>query len=103
MDAAGEIQRAGKDVLQLSTPFDLALDVTDHAAKIGPQSAQRFVGTVELMGVRKALMLDQRMLAAPRVGLAQCDASSPGHSVGTSPSPANHVSRFGARGGTLPT
>ena len=72
------MQRPGEDALELGASFDLALDVADHAAEIGFERAQRLVGALELMGMDVTLMLDQRMLADPRIGLAQQDASSPG-------------------------
>ena len=43
-------------------------------AEIGSQRTPRLVGALELVGMRVTLMPDQRMLADPSVGLAQCDA-----------------------------
>src|SRR5688500_3779423 len=78
MNPAGELQRRGEDVLGLGAYSDLALNAADDAAEIGSERAQRLV-EVELIGMRITLMLDQRMLADPSLGLAQYDASSPGH------------------------
>jgi hypothetical protein len=74
MNPAGEMPRPREDALEFGASFDLALDVADDAAEIGSERAQRLVGALELMGVGLTLMLDQGMLADPRVRLAQCDA-----------------------------
>ena len=42
------------------------------------QPAQASVGALELLGMGIALMLDQRQLADPRIGLAQLDAACAG-------------------------
>ena len=53
-------------------------DVADDAAQIGLEPAQASVGALELMGMGIALMLDQRQLADPRIGLAQLDTDMRG-------------------------
>jgi hypothetical protein len=49
----------------------------DNAAEIGAQLLEHPVGTLELLGVGIALMLDQGELAHPRIGLAQTDPVAP--------------------------
>ena len=71
---AGQQQRLGEAPLRARVAVDLAADVADDAAEIGPERAQRPVGALELLGVGIALVLDQRELADPRIGLAQGDA-----------------------------
>jgi hypothetical protein len=72
--ALGAIERAATDLAQacvvLDPPGDVALDPPQE----GAQFAQRLVGALEMLGVRIALMRDQRMLAVALVGLAQRDA-----------------------------
>ena len=63
-----------KTLSSVSLALDLAHDIARHPAEIGADRPQRPVGTLELLGVRIALMGDQRMLADPLVGLAQPDA-----------------------------
>ena len=46
--------------------------------QIGLEPAQASVGALELMGMGIALMLDQRQLADPRIGLAQFDTDMRG-------------------------
>ena len=72
---ARQRQRMGEDALQLGLAPDLAHDVADDPAEIGADRPQRPVGALELLGVGVALVGDQRMLADPRIGLAQIDAS----------------------------
>jgi hypothetical protein len=72
--APGEAQRLGEDLFELGIAVDASPDVADDAAQIGLEFAQASVGALELMGMGIALMLDQRQLADPRLGLAQLDA-----------------------------
>jgi len=69
--ALGEIERAAKDLAQacvvLDPPGDVALDPPQEGAEL----AQRLVGVLELLGVRIALMGDQRMLVDALEGLAR--------------------------------
>ena len=67
---AGEHQRMGEDALQLGLALDLAHDVARDPAEIGADRPQRPVGALELLGVRIALVGDQRVLADPLIGLA---------------------------------
>jgi hypothetical protein len=53
---------------------NLAADVPSDPPQIDPQLPQHPVGTLELFGVRVALMLHQGELADPRKGLPQPDA-----------------------------
>src|ERR1700675_138807 len=55
--------------LEPMVAVDLAGNVADDAAQIGPERAQRPVGALELLGMGVTLMLDQGELADPRVGL----------------------------------
>ena len=71
--APGEAQRLGEDLFELGITVDALPDVADDAAQIGLELAQASVGTLELMGMGVALMLDQRELPDPRIGLAQLD------------------------------
>src|SRR3546814_9059548 len=41
VDAAGEMQRPGEDLLQLALALDPALDVADHAAELGFERPER--------------------------------------------------------------
>ena len=52
---------------------DLAGDVADGAAEIGPQGAKRPVGALELLCMGIALVPDQGELADPRIGLAEIE------------------------------
>src|SRR3546814_12270854 len=70
VDAAGEMQRPGEDLLQLALALDPALDVADHAAELGFERPERLAGALELMGMGVALVLDQRALADAGIGLA---------------------------------
>jgi hypothetical protein len=65
---------AEDQVLKRAVALDLAGDVADHAAEISFELLRGPVGALELLGVGIALMLDQRELAHPRIGLAQFDA-----------------------------
>src|SRR6202167_3180946 len=67
---AGEHERMGEDALQLSLALDPAHDVARDPAEIGSDCLERPVGALELLGVRIALVGDQRVLADPLVGLA---------------------------------
>jgi len=49
--------------------FDLAGNVADDTPEIGSMRLQGALGALELLGVGVALMLDQRELADPRIGL----------------------------------
>ncbi len=57
-----------EDVLQIVLARDLAGDVADGAAEVGPQGAERLVGALELLGMGIALVPDQGKLADPRIG-----------------------------------
>src|SRR5499433_3987177 len=89
--APGEAQRLGEDLFELGIAVDASPDVADDAAQIGLEPAQASVGALELMGMGIALMLDQRQLADPRIGLAQLDTDmralglTAWHRSGTSP------------------
>src|SRR5579872_5696240 len=61
-------------LLEPAIPLDLASDVADDTAEIGSERLQGPVGALELLGVGIALVLDQRELANPCIGLAQLDA-----------------------------
>ena len=63
---------------QVGAVVELAGDVADDTAEIGFELPQSSVGALELLGVGIALMLDQRELAHPRIGLAQLDAAALG-------------------------
>jgi hypothetical protein len=69
--ALGAIERAATDLAQacvvLDPPGDVALDPPQEGAEL----AQRLVGVLELLGVRIALMGDQRMLVDALEGLAR--------------------------------
>ena len=54
----------------------LAPNVADDAAEIGLELSQAAISALELLGMGIALVLDQRELADPQVGLAQIDAGS---------------------------
>jgi hypothetical protein len=70
----GEIERTAEDVAQAFVILDAPGDVALDPAKICAQFAQRLVRALELLGVRIALMGDQRMLADALIGLAQSHA-----------------------------
>ena len=72
--AARQRQQLGERRFEPAVALDLAADVADDAAEIGPQLLQHPVGALELLGVGIALMLDQGELAHPRIGLAQTHA-----------------------------
>jgi len=55
-------------------PLILARDVADHSAELGLQCSQSSSRALELFGVCIALLLDERVLADPRIGLPQIDA-----------------------------
>src|SRR5215831_14680674 len=76
----GEAERLGEDLFELGIAIDASADVADDAAQIGLELAQASVGTLELLGMGIALMLDQRQLADPRIGLAQLDTGMRGKS-----------------------
>src|SRR5215472_13740846 len=76
--APGEAQRLGEDLFELGITVDASPDVADDAAQIGLEPAQASVGALELMGMGIALMLDQRQLADPRIGLTQLDTDMRG-------------------------
>src|SRR5262249_40352600 len=71
--APGEAERLGEDLFELGIAIDVSADVADDAAQIGLELAQASVGTLELLGMGIALMLDQRELPNPRIGLPQPD------------------------------
>src|SRR3546814_4877099 len=48
VDAAGEMQRPGEDLLQLALALDPALDVADHPAELGFERPERLAGALEL-------------------------------------------------------
>ena len=56
-------------VLEPPIALDLAADVADDAAEIGAKLLEGSVGTLELLGMGIALVLDERELADPRIGL----------------------------------
>lgn len=64
-------QQLCKRGFEPAVAIDLAPNVADHAAEIGPQRLERPAGALELLGVGIALMLNQRELAHPRIGLTQ--------------------------------
>src|SRR3984957_16865620 len=64
----------GESRFESSIVLHLAADVADDPAEIGFQLPERPLCPVELFGMSIALLLDQRELADPRVGLTQCDA-----------------------------
>lgn len=74
MDAAGQHQLLGESLCEAIIARDLAPDVADDAAEIGLQGFERSPRPLELLGMGVALLLDQRELADPPVGLAQLDA-----------------------------
>ncbi len=74
----GQRQQLGEGGLLAGVAPDLARDVAEHAAQIGPQCPQRPVGALELFGVGVTLMRDQRVFVDARVGLAQNDTMLPG-------------------------
>ena len=57
--------------LRAAVTLDLAADVANDAAQIGPQLLEHPVGALELLGMGITLVLDQGELAHPLVGLAQ--------------------------------
>jgi hypothetical protein len=57
--------------LERRIAFDLAPDVPDHPAKIGLERPQASVRALELLGMRVALLLDERALCHSCIGLAQ--------------------------------
>lgn len=72
----GLVERPLEDRVQLRIIGDLALDVADDAPEIGLQFAQGLAGPLELLGMRIALILDQRQLADPDIALAQVEPHS---------------------------
>lgn len=62
--------RPFEERVQFRIAGDLAGDVANGPAEIGLEPAQRLVGPLELLGMRIALVLDQRQLADPHIGLA---------------------------------
>jgi hypothetical protein len=80
----GLVERPFEDRLELLFAGNLAGDVADGPAEIGPQLAQRLVGRLELLGVCITLVLDQRQLADPHIG-------------GANPGPPSRTSRSRAR------
>jgi len=59
---AGRAQRPGEDFFELGIAVDASPDVADNVAQIGLEPAQASVGALELIGMRIALLLDQRQL-----------------------------------------
>src|SRR5450631_3551970 len=64
-------QHLCKRRFELAIALDLAADVANDAAEIGPQLLEHPVGALELLGVGITLVLDQGELAYPRIGLTQ--------------------------------
>ena len=71
--APREAQRLREDVFELGVAVDAPPDVADDAAQIGLKLAEASIGALELMSMGVTLMLDQRQLANPRIGLARFD------------------------------
>ena len=69
-DAPRQRQQLCKCRFEPAVALDLAADVADHAAEIGPHRLELPVVAFELLGVGIALMQDQGELAHPRIGLA---------------------------------
>lgn len=69
-DAAGQRQRQTEGRHKFRPPGDLASDVADHRTQHGAQPLELPVGPLALLGVSITLILDQRDLADPRIGLA---------------------------------
>ena len=63
------------DAYSHTVAFDLAGNVANDAAQIGPQLLQHPVGALELLGVGIALMLDQGELAHPRIRASGSEAT----------------------------
>lgn len=74
--APGQIERSLEDGLEVVLAGDLARDIADGTAQIGPERAQRPVDSLELFGVGVALVFDQRPLADPHIGPAQVQPDS---------------------------
>jgi hypothetical protein len=60
MDTAGQHQLLGESLFKAVIARDLAANITDDAAKIGLQGFGRPPRPPELLGMRVALLLDQR-------------------------------------------
>jgi hypothetical protein len=65
MDAAGQHQLLGKSRREAIIACDLSTNIADDAAKIGLQGFERPPRPLELLGMRVALLLDQREFANP--------------------------------------
>src|SRR5262245_10005152 len=68
---ASQAQGPGEDRFQGVIAGDIAADVANDATEIGLELAKGPLGTLELMGMGIALVLDQRQLADARIALAQ--------------------------------
>src|SRR3954462_991424 len=71
LDAPGQRQRQGEDLGEIKPVGDLAGDVAHQSSEHRADALQGPVRPLELPRVRVALVLDQRALANPRIGLAQ--------------------------------
>ncbi len=70
-NGGGLVERPFEERVQFRFAGDLAGDVANGPAERGLEPARRLVGPLELLGVRIALVPDQRQLADPHIGLAQ--------------------------------
>jgi hypothetical protein len=70
---ARQMQGLAADVQEIVLAGDLAGDVADGAAEIGPESAKRPSGALEVLGMSIALVPDQVELADPHIGLAKIE------------------------------
>ncbi len=77
-------QALRKGSLKGLVSLDFALDVPHHPAKIGLERWQAPVRPLELLGMSVALLLDERELAHPRIGLAQV-SRAPSHQTPSLP------------------
>ena len=68
MDATGQHQLLGKSLFEAVIACDPAANIADDAAKIGLQGFERPPRPLELLGMRVALLLDQREFANPPIG-----------------------------------
>ena len=64
----------GKHRLKPIVACNLAADITNDPAKIGPKLPQRPISAFELLGVGVPLVLHQSQLADPHIGLPQPNA-----------------------------
>src|ERR1700728_2935161 len=76
--APREAQRLREDVFEVGVAIDAPPDVADDAAQIGLKLAEASSGALELISMGVTLMLDQRQLADPHIGLAQLDTDMRG-------------------------